>query len=31
MKNRKQLFKYLISLLIFGMNGIVANQIAMTS
>lgn len=31
MKNRKELFKYLISLLIFGMNGIVANQIAMTS
>ena len=31
MKNRKQLFKYLISLLIFGMNGIVSNQIAMTS
>lgn len=31
MKNRKQLLKYLISLLIFGMNGIVANYISMTS
>lgn len=31
MKNKMQLLKYLISLLIFGMNGIVASYIAMTS
>lgn len=31
MKNKIQLLKYLISLLIFGMNGIVASYIAMTS